>query len=510
MAVIVPLGQHLLRPTATTSSLLRPSPRCASSIGASAVVAIGCDHGHRSVLRHAAQVEGRPSGCCCALLPLPGCRCCKPCPTTTRSATPTPSVMATTRSPRCRASPSRAATRGRARRSDRAAQSEGRVTAAVRAEWTKLRTLPSTGWLLVAAGGVTVAGAPSSPLSCTSIPAARPDPDQAEPRRRPDRPGIDRRSCRPRYFRGIRHRHDPSHPRRHASPPQPPRRQGRQPGRAHRAGRAAAAAGGCLIVGRLILPGAGSTPPTGTLISLDHAPTLRAAAGSVLYLVFIGLLRWASPRPSATPPHQSAPCSACSTSPQSRHNSLRPNLRRHLEQIAPMTAGLAIQASTNLHSRPIAPWAGLGVLAAWAAARAPRRRTPAADPRRMTPTSPSRDHPNQRARQLIKLVAGRWTLPVLAELACGGRRYQEPPRRARRHRRQGVDRTLRRPERDGWITRHLDADRVKSATLYELTDLGRSLETKSGSGPATAKQLEVVIAESLARVSESLLQPRLA
>ena len=32
-----------------------------------------------------------------------------------------------------------------------------------------------------------------------------------------------------------------------------------------------------------------------------------------------------------------------------------------------MTAGLAIQATTNLHSLPIAPWAGLGVLGAWAA-----------------------------------------------------------------------------------------------------------------------------------------------
>jgi ABC-2 type transport system permease protein len=42
-----------------------------------------------------------------------------------------------------------------------------------------------------------------------------------------------------------------------------------------------------------------------------------------------------------------------------------PTWRRHLEQIAPMTAGLAIQATTNLHSQPIAPWAGLGVLAAW-------------------------------------------------------------------------------------------------------------------------------------------------
>jgi ABC-2 type transport system permease protein len=31
-----------------------------------------------------------------------------------------------------------------------------------------------------------------------------------------------------------------------------------------------------------------------------------------------------------------------------------------------MTAGLAIQANTNPRSLPISPWAGLGVLAAWA------------------------------------------------------------------------------------------------------------------------------------------------
>ena len=32
-----------------------------------------------------------------------------------------------------------------------------------------------------------------------------------------------------------------------------------------------------------------------------------------------------------------------------------------------MTARLAIQATTDLRSLPISPWAGLGVLAAWAA-----------------------------------------------------------------------------------------------------------------------------------------------
>jgi ABC-2 type transport system permease protein len=45
-----------------------------------------------------------------------------------------------------------------------------------------------------------------------------------------------------------------------------------------------------------------------------------------------------------------------------------PGWHRHLQQIAPMTAGLEIQASTGLSHLPISPWAGLGVLAAWAAA----------------------------------------------------------------------------------------------------------------------------------------------
>jgi ABC-2 type transport system permease protein len=45
-----------------------------------------------------------------------------------------------------------------------------------------------------------------------------------------------------------------------------------------------------------------------------------------------------------------------------------PGVARHLQQIGPMSAGLEIQASTGLRNLPIVPWAGLGVLAGWAAA----------------------------------------------------------------------------------------------------------------------------------------------
>ena len=96
---------------------------------------------------------------------------------------------------------------------------------------------------------------------------------------------------------------------------------------------------------------------------------LRAAAGSVLYLALIALLSLGA----ATAVRDSAaaigivlgllylfPIVAAVVSD--------PHVQRHLQQLAPMTAGLDIQATTGLRSLPISPWAGLGVLAAWAAA----------------------------------------------------------------------------------------------------------------------------------------------
>jgi ABC-2 type transport system permease protein len=39
-----------------------------------------------------------------------------------------------------------------------------------------------------------------------------------------------------------------------------------------------------------------------------------------------------------------------------------------LQKYSPTTAGLAVQATTGLDGLPIGPWAGLGVLAAYAGA----------------------------------------------------------------------------------------------------------------------------------------------
>lgn len=82
----------------------------------------------------------------------------------------------------------------------------------------------------------------------------------------------------------------------------------------------------------------------------------------------------------------------------------------------------------------------------------------------------------RRPRQVIVLVGGRWTMDVLALLGGGGRRYQDLDDALDGVSHKVLTATLRRAERDGLVVRHLDPGRVDTATLYQLTDLGRSLE----------------------------------
>ncbi len=96
---------------------------------------------------------------------------------------------------------------------------------------------------------------------------------------------------------------------------------------------------------------------------------LRAAIGSVLYLALIALLSLGV----ATALRDSATAIGTVLGllylfPILAAVVTDPDWHRHLQQIGPMTAGLAIQATTGPHDLPIGPWAGLGVLAAWASA----------------------------------------------------------------------------------------------------------------------------------------------
>lgn len=127
---------------------------------------------------------------------------------------------------------------------------------------------------------------------------------------------------------------------------------------------------GSVLAGRLILPGHGFTAAHDyPQLSLGDGPVLRAAAGSVLYLALIALLSLgvgAAARDSAVA--TGIVLGLLYLIPIIATVVGAPGWHRHLQQVAPMTAGLAIEATTSLRNLPISPWAGLGVLAAWAAA----------------------------------------------------------------------------------------------------------------------------------------------
>jgi ABC-2 type transport system permease protein len=129
------------------------------------------------------------------------------------------------------------------------------------------------------------------------------------------------------------------------------------------------AVGVSLLTGRLILPGHGISPAHGyPALALTDGAVLRAAFGSVLYLMLIALLSLGV----ATCVRDAAAGIGIVLALLYLFPILGPllgaDLGRHVQQIGPMTAGLAIQATVNLRTLPIAPWAGLGVLAAWSAA----------------------------------------------------------------------------------------------------------------------------------------------
>jgi ABC-2 type transport system permease protein len=127
---------------------------------------------------------------------------------------------------------------------------------------------------------------------------------------------------------------------------------------------------GSLLAGRLILPGRGFTAAHGhPALSMADGPTLRAAAGSVLYLILIALLGLgvaAAVRDSAA--GIGIVLGLLYLFPVLSATVGDPHWQRLLQRIAPMSAGLTVQATTGLRDLPIGPWAGLGVTAGWAAA----------------------------------------------------------------------------------------------------------------------------------------------
>jgi ABC-2 type transport system permease protein len=169
----------------------------------------------------------------------------------------------------------------------------------LRGEWTKLRTLPGTGWLLLGVVVVTVAvsAATSAALSCTSSAACHPDITKLS-------------------FSGTQ------------------------------LGQAIVA-----IVGALAITSEYSTgmirttlaaAPRRTVMLAAKAAVVAALALAAGAVAILGLLY---------------------IFPILGLVVASPGWQRHLQQIGPQ-----IQASIGVRTLPISPWAGLGVLTAWATA----------------------------------------------------------------------------------------------------------------------------------------------
>jgi ABC-2 type transport system permease protein len=127
---------------------------------------------------------------------------------------------------------------------------------------------------------------------------------------------------------------------------------------------------GSVLAGRILLPGSGFNAANGfAALSILHGPTLRAAAGSVLYLVLIGLFSLGV----STALRDAGVTTAVVLGvlyviPLISATIISPVWQHRLDRWAPTNAGLAIQATRGIAKLPIGPWPGLGVLALWTAA----------------------------------------------------------------------------------------------------------------------------------------------
>jgi ABC-2 type transport system permease protein len=243
------------------------------------------------------------------------------------------------------------------------------VIPALGAEWTKLRTVGETWWLT--AGVIAVAVAASAAMVATThvspgVPGGGPDPTKLA------LTGIDLAQAvvaviavlavTDEYGTGMIRVSLAAVPRRHAM-------LGAKALTVAGITLAAAvpAVAGCLAAGRLLLPGTGLDPAHGyALVSLAHGATVRAAVGAVVYLVLIAGLSLGI----GAIVRDTAVATGCVLGllylPPLLALLLADPWKRHIEQIAPMTAGLAVEATRHLGTLPDAPWAGMGVLAAWA------------------------------------------------------------------------------------------------------------------------------------------------
>ncbi|WP_419996180.1 ABC transporter permease subunit [Streptomyces boninensis] len=134
------------------------------------------------------------------------------------------------------------------------------------------------------------------------------------------------------------------------------------------AGAGAVAVSASLLIGRLVLPGKGFTAAAGyPPASLADGPTLRAAAGTVLVLILAALLGLGlAALLRDTAGALTATLGVLYLAPVFRTLISDDRWIHRLDRWAPMPAALSIQSTRHLDRLAIAPWPGVGVLAAYA------------------------------------------------------------------------------------------------------------------------------------------------
>ncbi|HEX3426373.1 MAG TPA: hypothetical protein VHT30_09590 [Acidimicrobiales bacterium] len=239
---------------------------------------------------------------------------------------------------------------------------------ALHAEWTKLWTVRGTGWLLAAMIGLTVG------LSAAVTGAARASAgDRVQDLTSLSLSGVKLGQAVVAILAVLAVGSEYSSGMIHLTLVAMPRRGVMLAAKAAVVSVAVVAAGtvavvGCLLMGRLLLSGHGFDRANGYVpLSLLQGATLRAAAGSVLYLALIGLMSLGI----ATLVRDSGAAIGLVLAlvylfPIFAQVISNQHWQRHLQQIGPMAAGLAIQSTINLHALPIGPWPGLGVMGLWA------------------------------------------------------------------------------------------------------------------------------------------------
>ena len=235
---------------------------------------------------------------------------------------------------------------------------------ALHAEWTKLRTSPGTIWLLlgvvvatVAVGGATVATLGCQPGICAV------DPTKLS------LTGVQLGQAVVAILAVLVIGGEYSTGLVHTSLAAVPRRPALLAAKAIVLAGVVLAAAAPAVLASLLVSGPILAARGVSVPSLVDGSVLRAAIGSVLYLTLVALLSLGVATALRNPATAiGVVLGLLYVIPILVGVVSDPDWKRHLEQLGPMSAGLAVQVTSHLDDLPIGPWAGLGVLAGWAGA----------------------------------------------------------------------------------------------------------------------------------------------